>query len=314
MNPALWAAKTGLDAQQTRLAVTSNNLANVSTSGFKKGRAVFEDLLYQNVRQVGGSTSQDTQAPSGVHLGTGVRVVGTEKLYTQGGLTQTDNALDVAIEGRGFFQIQMPDGTNAYTRDGSFQLSAQGQLVTSSGYTGNPGISIPEGSQSITTGRVGGGSERARRDHAGPGRKLQRQRGRRAGQHDRDAARLRNELEGDLHRRPDARVREQPVMRILVVTLISLLAGCTTLHEDGGREFEATWPDEQAMPPPTAGAIYAQGTEVSLWENVTARNVGDTLTVRLEESTNAEKTASTNTGKSTTATLEDPRRCVRRGP
>ena len=126
MNPALWAAKTGLDAQQTRLAVTSNNLANVSTSGFKKGRAVFEDLLYQNVRQVGGSTSQDTEAPSGVHLGTGVRVVATEKLYTQGGLTQTDNALDVAIEGRGFFQIQMPDGTNAYTRDGSFQLSSAG--------------------------------------------------------------------------------------------------------------------------------------------------------------------------------------------
>jgi len=119
MNPALWAAKTGLDAQQTRLAVTSNNLANVSTSGFKKSRAVFEDLLYQNVRQVGGQTSQDTQAPSGVHLGTGVRVVATEKLYTQGGLTQTDNALDVAIEGRGFFQIQMPDGTNAYTRDGT---------------------------------------------------------------------------------------------------------------------------------------------------------------------------------------------------
>ncbi len=126
MNPALWAAKTGLDAQQTRLAVTSNNLANVSTSGFKKGRAVFEDLLYQNIRQVGSSTSQDTEAPSGVHLGTGVRVVATEKLYTQGGLTQTDNALDVAIEGRGFFQIQLPDGTNAYTRDGSFQLSSAG--------------------------------------------------------------------------------------------------------------------------------------------------------------------------------------------
>ena len=126
MNPALWAAKTGLDAQQTRLAVTSNNLANVSTSGFKKGRAVFEDLLYQNVRQVGGSTSQDTEAPSGVHLGTGVRVVATEKIYTQGDLTQTGNALDVAIDGRGFFQIQMPDGTTAYTRDGSFQLSRAG--------------------------------------------------------------------------------------------------------------------------------------------------------------------------------------------
>jgi flagellar basal-body rod protein FlgG len=155
MNPALWAAKTGLDAQQTRLAVTSNNLANVSTSGFKKSRAVFEDLLYQNVRQVGGSTSQDTVAPSGVHLGTGVRVVATEKLFTQGGLTQTDNALDVAIEGRGFFQVQMPDGTNAYTRDGSFQLSPQGQMVTSSGYVLQPGISIPDGAQSVTIGRDG---------------------------------------------------------------------------------------------------------------------------------------------------------------
>ncbi|HUQ10030.1 MAG TPA: flagellar basal-body rod protein FlgG [Steroidobacteraceae bacterium] len=155
MNPALWAAKTGLDAQQTKLAVTSNNLANVSTSGFKKGRAVFEDLLYQNVRQVGGSTSQDTVAPSGVHLGTGVRVVANEKIYTQGGLTQTDNAMDVAIEGRGFFQIQMPDGNLAYTRDGSFQLSAQGQMVTSSGYVLQPGISIPDGAQSVSIGRDG---------------------------------------------------------------------------------------------------------------------------------------------------------------
>jgi flagellar basal-body rod protein FlgG len=155
MNPALWAAKTGLDAQQTRLAVTSNNLANVSTSGFKKGRAVFEDLLYQNVRQVGGSTSQDTQAPTGLHLGTGVRVVATEKMYTQGGLSQTGNALDIAIEGRGFFQIQLPDGTTAYTRDGGFQLNAQGQMVTSSGYLLQPGLSIPDGAQSITIGKDG---------------------------------------------------------------------------------------------------------------------------------------------------------------
>jgi flagellar basal-body rod protein FlgG len=155
MNPALWAAKTGLDAQQTRLAVTSNNLANVSTAGFKKGRAVFEDLLYQNLRQVGGSTSQDTQAPTGLHLGTGVRVVATEKIYTQGGFSQTDNAFDVAIEGRGFFSIQMPDGTTAYTRDGNFQLNAQGQMVTSSGYVLQPGITIPDGSQSVTIGRDG---------------------------------------------------------------------------------------------------------------------------------------------------------------
>jgi flagellar basal-body rod protein FlgG len=155
MNPALWAAKTGLDAQQTKLAVTSNNLANVSTAGFKKGRAVFEDLMYQNIRQVGGSTSQDTQAPTGVHLGTGVRVVATEKIYTQGGFTQTDNALDVAIEGRGFFQIQLPDGTTAYTRDGNFQLNAQGQMVTSSGYVLQPGISVPDGAQSLTISRDG---------------------------------------------------------------------------------------------------------------------------------------------------------------
>ena len=155
MNPALWAAKTGLDAQQTRMTVTSNNLANVNTTGFKKGRAVFEDLLYQNVRQVGASTSQDTQLPSGLHLGTGVRVVATEKIYTQGGFSQTDNALDVAIEGRGFLQIQMPDGTTAYTRDGNFQLNAQGQMVNSSGYVLQPGISIPDGAQSISISRDG---------------------------------------------------------------------------------------------------------------------------------------------------------------
>src|SRR5687767_12232771 len=145
MNPALWAAKTGLDAQQTRMTVTSNNLANVNTSGFKKGRAVFEDLLYQNVRQVGANTSQDTISPTGLSLGTGVRVVATEKSYTQGNLTQTSNALDVAVQGRGFFQILMPDGTFGYTRDGSFQVNAQGELVTSSGYQVQPGITIPSG-------------------------------------------------------------------------------------------------------------------------------------------------------------------------
>src|SRR5882757_4467704 len=132
MNSALWAAKTGLDAQQTRMAVVSNNLANVNTNGFKKGRAIFEDLLYQNVKQVGGATSQDTQSPSGLSLGTGVRVVTTEKSYTQGSLLQTQNALDVAVQGRGFFAIQLPDGTTGYTRDGAFQTNAQGELVTSS--------------------------------------------------------------------------------------------------------------------------------------------------------------------------------------
>lgn len=155
MNPALWAAKTGLDAQQTRMAVTSNNLANVSTNGFKKGRAVFEDLLYQNVRQVGGSTSQDTQAPTGLSLGTGVRVVATEKTYTQGNLAQTGNSLDVAISGRGFFQVLLPDGTLGYTRDGGFKLSQQGELVTASGYRLQPALTIPDGAQSISIGKDG---------------------------------------------------------------------------------------------------------------------------------------------------------------
>ena len=155
MNPALWAAKTGLDAQQTRMTVTSHNLANVNTNGFKKGRAVFEDLLYQNVRQVGASTSQDTQAPTGLSLGTGVRVVATEKTYTQGNLTQTGNALDIAINGRGFFQVLLPDGTLGYTRNGGFQVSSQGELVTSSGYAVQPGIQIPDGTQSVSIGADG---------------------------------------------------------------------------------------------------------------------------------------------------------------
>jgi flagellar basal-body rod protein FlgG len=152
MNPALWAAKTGLDAQQTRMTVITNNLANVGTSGFKKSRPVFEDLLYQNVKQVGASTSQDTESPSGVALGTGARVVATERLNTQGGLNQTGNSLDLAIQGRGFFQVLMPDGTLAYTRDGSFQTNAQGEVVTSSGYKVQPGITIPDGAQSVTIG------------------------------------------------------------------------------------------------------------------------------------------------------------------
>jgi flagellar basal-body rod protein FlgG len=156
MNPALWAAKTGLDAQQTRMSVTSHNLANVSTTGFKKGRVVFEDLLYQNVRQVGGSTSQDTLSPTGLSLGTGVRVVATEKSYTQGSLQQTGNSLDVAVNGRGFFQVLLPDGTMGYTRDGNFEVSPQGELVTAgSGYRVQPGITIPDGTQSITIGKDG---------------------------------------------------------------------------------------------------------------------------------------------------------------
>ena len=155
MTQALWIAKTGLDAQQTRMAVVSNNLANVNTTGFKQSRVVFEDLLYQNVRQSGGQTSQDTELPSGLNLGTGVRVVATEKLFTQGSILQTDNALDVAIKGRGFFQVLLPDGNLAYSRDGSFQRNSQGELVTASGYSIQPGITIPDGVQSITIGGDG---------------------------------------------------------------------------------------------------------------------------------------------------------------
>jgi len=155
MNQGLWVAKTGLEAQQTRMAVVSNNLANVNTTGFKQDRAVFEDLLYQNIRQSGGQSSQDTLLPSGMSVGTGVRVVATEKLFTQGSVIQTGNAMDVAINGRGFFQILKPDGEIAYTRDGTFQLSAQGQVVNSSGYVVQPGITIPDGAQSITIGTDG---------------------------------------------------------------------------------------------------------------------------------------------------------------
>jgi flagellar basal-body rod protein FlgG len=155
MNEALWIAKTGLDAQQTRMATISNNLANASTTGFKRGRAVFEDLLYQNLRQVGAQSSQDTQLPSGLMLGTGVRVVATEKLFTQGSLTQTENPLDIAIEGRGFLQVLLPDGTLAYTRDGSMQMDSQGQLVNANGYIIQPALTIPADAQSVSIGADG---------------------------------------------------------------------------------------------------------------------------------------------------------------
>jgi flagellar basal-body rod protein FlgG len=155
MNPALWIAKTGLDAQQTRMAVTSNNLSNVSTTGFKRGRAQFEDLLYQTVRQPGGATSQQTDSPTGLMLGTGVRVVATAKEFTQGSLQQTGNSLDVAINGRGFMKVLLPDGTAAYTRDGALKTNAQGELVTAQGYPLQPGISIPDGAQSVTIGTDG---------------------------------------------------------------------------------------------------------------------------------------------------------------
>jgi flagellar basal-body rod protein FlgG len=152
---SLWIAKTGLDAQQMHIDVITNNLANVSTNGFKRSRAVFEDLLYQTLRQPGAQSSQQTQIPSGLQLGTGVRPVASERIFTQGNLQQTGNPLDVAIQGAGFLQILMPDGTTSYTRDGSLRTDANGQLVTSSGFTVQPAITIPANTQSITIGRDG---------------------------------------------------------------------------------------------------------------------------------------------------------------
>ena len=150
MNDALWVAKTGLDAQQTRLSVISNNLANVNTTGYKRSRAVFEDLLYQNVRQVGAQTSESTEATTGLTLGTGVRIVATEKMHTQGNLANTDNPLDLAVSGRGYFQISRPDGTLGYTRDGSFQVDSQGQLVTNGGLPVEPAITFPNNATTIS--------------------------------------------------------------------------------------------------------------------------------------------------------------------
>jgi flagellar basal-body rod protein FlgG len=155
MMRSLWISKTGMEAQQTQLDAISNNLANVSTNGYKRSHAVFEDLMYQNMRQAGAASSDQTQLPTGLQLGLGTHAVATARNFGQGNLQQSSNPLDVAIRGNGFFQIQMPDGTTGYSRDGSFQLSAQGQLVTNTGYTVQPGITIPAQAQSVTIGNDG---------------------------------------------------------------------------------------------------------------------------------------------------------------
>ena len=152
---SLWISKTGLEAQQTQMDVISNNLANVSTTGFKRSRAVFEDLLYQNLRQPGAQSSQHTQIPSGLQIGTGVRPIAAERIHTQGNLQQTDNKLDIAVQGAGFFQVLLPDGTTAYTRDGSFQTDSQGQIVTSNGFVVQPAITIPANATTVTIGQDG---------------------------------------------------------------------------------------------------------------------------------------------------------------
>jgi flagellar basal-body rod protein FlgG len=152
---SLWVAKTGLEAQQTNVDVISNNLANVSTNGFKRQRPVFEDLLYQTLRQPGAQSTQQTQVPSGLQLGTGVRPVATARIFTTGNLQNTGNPLDLAVNGNGFFQVTLPDGSVSYTRDGAFQLDSQGQVVTSNGYPLQPTITIPPNALSITVGSDG---------------------------------------------------------------------------------------------------------------------------------------------------------------
>ena len=152
---SLWIARTGMDAQQLQLDVISNNLANVSTNGFKAQRPVFADLLYQTQMQPGAQSTQQTQLPSGLQIGTGVQPVATERILTQGNLQQTSNPTDMAIQGSGFFQIGMPDGTIAYTRDGSFQINNQGQLVNATGYPLQPPITIPQNALSVTIGQDG---------------------------------------------------------------------------------------------------------------------------------------------------------------
>ncbi|MCC8421694.1 flagellar basal-body rod protein FlgG [Photorhabdus thracensis] len=152
---SLWIAKTGLDAQQTNMDVIANNLANVSTNGFKRQRAVFEDLLYQTIRQPGAMSSEQTRLPSGLQIGTGVRPVATERIHSQGNLSETNNIRNVAIRGKGFFQVQLPDGTSAYTRDGSFQEDQNGQLTTASGFLIFPTITIPDNATDIAISRDG---------------------------------------------------------------------------------------------------------------------------------------------------------------
>ncbi|MGL4733957.1 MAG: flagellar basal-body rod protein FlgG [Enterovibrio sp.] len=163
MHPALWVSKTGLDAQQTNIATIANNLANASTVGFKKQRAVFEDLFYQNINQPGGQSSQDTSLPSGLMLGAGTKVVATQRVHTNGNVQTTDNSLDLMIEGDGFFQILLPDGNMAYQRNGQFTLNDEGMIVTSgSGYPLQPEIVVPENTVQITIGVDGEVSVRVR--------------------------------------------------------------------------------------------------------------------------------------------------------
>jgi len=150
MNRSLWIAKSGMEGQQFKLDTIANNLANVGTNGYKRGGVVFEDLMYDSLRQAGAASSDQTQLPTGLQVGLGARVSASTRNFSQGNLQQTGNNLDLAIRGQGFFQIQLPDGTTAYTRDGSFQLDPNGQMVTANGHPLQPGITIPPNAQNVT--------------------------------------------------------------------------------------------------------------------------------------------------------------------
>lgn len=154
-NAALHVARTGLDAQNMRMQVIANNLANVNTTGFKRDRASFETLAYQALTTPGAASSDSTKFATGTNLGTGVQINGTAKIETQGSLQTTDNSLDMAVEGSGYFQVAMPDGRTGYTRDGNFTLSAEGNIVNSDGYQLQPQIQIPQGAEKITIGTDG---------------------------------------------------------------------------------------------------------------------------------------------------------------
>lgn len=152
---SLWISKTGMQAQQTQLDVISNNMANVSTNGFKRASAVFEDLMYQNLRQVGAADTEQNNLPTGLQIGLGVRTVATSRQFSQGSLQQSGNQLDIAVNGQGFLQVALPDGTTGYTRDGSLQVDAQGRLVTASGLAIAGDITVPAEAQSVTIGSDG---------------------------------------------------------------------------------------------------------------------------------------------------------------
>ncbi|MGE0801878.1 MAG: flagellar basal-body rod protein FlgG [Lautropia sp.] len=152
---SLWIAKTGLDAQQMQMDTISHNLANVSTNGYKRSHAIFEDLMYQNLRQAGSQSSAQTTLPTGLQLGTGVKPVATGRNFQQGNLQQTNNPFDLAISGNGFFPLQMPDGTTGYTRDGAFHVDQQGQVVNSNGVPLSPPITVPANTLNVTIGSDG---------------------------------------------------------------------------------------------------------------------------------------------------------------